>query len=140
MLRCLKKHSGFINRARRYAYSSPDCALQGRSARIWGFGCLGCTAPAYAPSIQASITTSLTGPPPALACIQKVELSWPLYEIEKWRVAEREKWKQTRPKLTKTNKKGRIVGLKKRSKKAMRWCSLQNRSASGRRQSTRWNT
>ena len=43
---------------------------------------------------------------------QKVELSWPLYEIEKERAAQREKWK-TNKDLCETDKEGKIVRAKK---------------------------
>jgi len=50
---------------------------------------------------------------------QKVELSWPLFEIEKKRAAIREKWK-TNPKLCKIDKKtGKILKAKKPIKEGL---------------------
>ena len=49
---------------------------------------------------------------------QKIELSWPLYEIEKERAAVREKWKSN-PDLCETNKEGKIVRAKKPIKEGL---------------------
>jgi len=50
---------------------------------------------------------------------QKVELSWPLFEIEKQRAKERESWK-TNPDLCKTDKKtGKILKAKKKIKEGL---------------------
>ena len=47
---------------------------------------------------------------------QKVELSWPLFEIEKQRAKERIEWKKNNPKLAKMNKKGQVVKMKTKIK------------------------
>lgn len=50
---------------------------------------------------------------------QKVELSWPLFELEKKRAKEREEWK-TNPDLCKTDKKtGKILKAKKKIKEGL---------------------
>jgi len=50
---------------------------------------------------------------------QKVELSWPLFEIEKQCAKQREEWKKNNPELAKTNKKGQVVKMKKKIKEGL---------------------
>lgn len=49
---------------------------------------------------------------------QKVELSWPLFEIEKQRAKERADWKKL-PELAKLNKKGQIIKATKKIKEGL---------------------
>ncbi len=47
---------------------------------------------------------------------QKAELSWPLFEIEQKRAKERADWRKNQPELAVTNKKGKLVKIKKKIK------------------------
>lgn len=50
---------------------------------------------------------------------QKVELSWPLFELEKKRAKERADWKKFHPELARMNKKGQVVKMKRKIKEGL---------------------
>ena len=50
---------------------------------------------------------------------QKIELSWPLFEIEKKRAKERADWKKHQPEAAKMNQKGQVVKMKKKVKEGL---------------------
>lgn len=50
---------------------------------------------------------------------QKVELSWPIFEIEKKRAKERADWKKHNPDAAKINTKGQVVAMKKPIKEGL---------------------
>lgn len=50
---------------------------------------------------------------------QKVELSWPLFELEKKRAKERADWKKLSPEIAKINKKGQVVSVARKIKEGL---------------------
>lgn len=50
--------------------------------------------------------------------MQKIELAWPLYELEKKRAEERVKWRQDKDNVV-TNKEGKIVGARRKTKEGL---------------------